>query len=138
LLGKAKIANFPFPLLQEDVGRFQVSMHDVFICQISTSLRQLAYNFAPFNTFLILSVAIKRASFTIFCDEVAMIGSIEDFYQFDDMWVLESLHDLYLTAEKIAVRHCHPSQTDSLHSEKIARRVLSNSLIDFAAVSSAN
>lgn len=113
-------------------------MHDVFICQISTSLRQLAYNFAPFDTFLILRVAIEGASFAILCDEVAMIGSIEDFYQFDDVWVFESLHDLYLAVEKVAVRHSHPSQTDGFYSKKLAGRVFSDSFIDFAAVSGAN
>lgn len=55
-LGESKVSNFPNASLQEDVGRLEVTVNNVFFGQILATLGKLIGDDTPLNAFIILGI----------------------------------------------------------------------------------
>lgn len=87
---------------------------------------------------MILCVFLEIASLTVLSDDIAMIGSVLDVYEFDDVLVIEFLHDVDLIVEEVDVGDVHFFEFDDLDGVPLMLEVVLDALVDLAAVPAAD
>ena len=113
-------------------------MNDVIGSEIFTSVSNLINNASPFNRLVTLDVLFECASIAIFCDEIAVIIGMENIYEFDDVIVLQLLHDGYFVIEEVNVSHVHIFDFNDLNRKILPLTALFGSSINSAAESASN
>lgn len=95
-------------------------MNDIVRSQIFTAIRYLIDYASPLNRIIAFDVSFEGASITIFGDEIAVIIGVEDIDKFDDMIVLQPLHDGYFVIEQVNVSHVHIFHFDHFYRKRLA------------------
>lgn len=137
-LGKSEISYFPFTLFQKYICRFQISMNYVIRGQIFTAIGYLINDASPFYRIIALDVFLERAPIAIFGDEIAMIISMQNIHKFDDMVVLQLLHDRYFVIEEINVGNVHIFNFNNLYRKRLPFTALFCSTINSTAESTSD
>lgn len=126
------------PVLEEDVGWLKIAVYDVVAGEVLASLGDLIDDITPFHGLVILCVFLEIASLTVLSDDIAVIGSVLDVYEFDDVLVIEFLHDVDLIVEEVDVGDVHFFEFDDLDGVPLMLDVVLDALVDLAAVPAAD
>jgi hypothetical protein len=110
-------------------------MNDVIRSEVFTTIGNLKHNTSPFNRIVSLDVLLECASITIFSDEIAVIIGMENIYEFDDMVVVQLLHDGNFVIEEVNVSHVHIFDFNNLYRKRLPLTALFGSSINSAAES---
>lgn len=112
-------------------------MHDVIIGKVLASLCDLIDDIAPIHRLMIPCIFLEIASLTVLSDDIAVIGGVLDINKFDDVLMVQFLHDVDLIIEQVDVGHVHFFEFDNLDGVPLMFEVIPDALVDLAAVTAA-
>jgi hypothetical protein len=102
IFGEAEVTDFVHSVIDEDVGRFQITMYDFLLDEFLESAEQLCYNFESF--FLLESLPFDQlfevAILAELGDYVETVFGTEDIFEFDDVRVVELLEEVDLGEDR--------------------------------------
>ena len=90
-LGKAKICNFDFAIIDEYIGYFDISMYDMFICQVAESFEDILddrFCFKLVKISFFPQFRLKIALVAEFSDDVAVSIAREYLITFQDVGMI--------------------------------------------------
>ena len=104
ILGKPKVSNFVCFMLDEDVCRFQVTMNDRMLVKVPVAPDELLHDHEALTLrqfFSLFKNVLKRSFVTELLEKVDVIGALLDVIEFDNIVILDGLHNLYLILEGV-------------------------------------
>lgn len=125
-------------VLEKDVGRFEIAVYDVAVGEVLTSLGDLIDNIAPVHRLMMFCIFLEIASLTVLGDDIAVVGGVLDFYEFDYVLVVEFLHDVDLIVEEVDVGDVHFLEFNDLDGVPLIFEVVLYALVDLAAIPAAD
>ena len=97
--GESEISYFDLPVVHEDVGQFEVSMHDLMLIEGLEGVKDLKEELDGLllrEGFVLLEILGEVALVAVLKDEVEIVGGLFDVVELDDVFVIAGLEDLDL------------------------------------------
>ena len=98
-LAESEIAQFYFPVEEENVIGFEIPVHDIVLVELFECLEELSEVDEGFwfgDEFLLLDEGLDGALIAVFVDEVEVVGRFEGLVEFDDVVILQRRQDIDL------------------------------------------
>lgn len=109
-LGKPKVCNLDFPVVDENIGKFEISMHDFVFHESFKSIEHLDEELNGFvlaQSFLFLKVSHEISFVAILQDQVEIIGCFLDVVELNDVSIVTGLQHFYLILEQFHEFPCN-------------------------------
>jgi hypothetical protein len=113
-------------------------MHDIVTGNVLAPLGDLIDNGTPLNILIIFCIFLKISPLAIFCDEIAMIGSVLNIQELKYIWVAELLYDFNFVMKEINVSDTHIFKFDYFDCVPNSFDVILDALVNFTSVSTAD
>lgn len=102
--GESKIGYFDLPVVHEDVGKFEVSMHDLMLVEGFEGVEDLKEKLDGLllgEGFVLLEILGEVALVAVLENEVEIVGGLLDVIELDDVFVIAGLEDLDLVLQEL-------------------------------------
>lgn len=102
--GEAEISDFDLPVVHEDVGQFEVSMHDLVLVEGFKGVEDLEEELDRLllgECFVLFEILGEVALVAVLQDEVEVVGSLLDVVELDDVPVIAGLEHFDLVLKQL-------------------------------------
>jgi hypothetical protein len=102
-LGEAEVSDFDFAVVHEDVGEFEIAVHDLVLVECLEGIEDLDEELDRFllgEGLVLLEVLGEVALVAVFEDEVEIVGSLLDVVELDDVSIIAGLEHLDFVLEE--------------------------------------
>lgn len=104
ILGEPKVSNFVCLMLDEDVCRLKITMNDRMLVEVPVASDKLLHDHEAFTLgqfFSLFKDVLKRSFIAELLEKVDVVGALLDVIEFDNIVILDGLHNLYLILEGV-------------------------------------
>ena len=138
LVSKSEIAEFAYPVLQQNVRRFYISMHYAVFGQISASQPHSVRNFCPIEALVAVDEGLQRATLTVFSDDIIIVARVVKIHKLDYIGMLYQLQNPNLVLQHIASVFLHLHNFDNFQRHQLSVVVILVTAVDHAAKAAAD
>lgn len=137
-ISKTKIAQLKSTVLDQNICRFDISMHNAILSQIPTSKTDLVWSFSPIKVLFAVDEWLKRASFTVLSDDVIVIASVIKVKKFDYIGMFYLFQNFNFIFQKFTTMLLHITYLHYLHSHNLTLIVIFITFINCTAKTTTN
>lgn len=102
-LGESEISDDDTVIIQENVGQFEISMHNLVLVEFLESIHNLhqEINTLLFSeTLVLLNVILNISIVAVVNNEVVIVSGLKIFVEMKNIWMLNFAHDSHFRVEK--------------------------------------
>ncbi len=102
--GEAKVSNFDIVVMEQDVGKLEIAMHDFMFnegLEASENLAKIPDNRMLIDTFKLFDFAEHVTAITVLKNEIVVVGGFFEGIEFHDVGIVASFEDFNFVFEQL-------------------------------------